>query len=54
MLGSSWVDNNFVLVQENGKAMHPDSLTDYCTKFEKRYNKKIEKENKKKGKNNKI
>ncbi len=34
--------------------MHPDSLTDYCTKFEKRYNKIIKEENKSRGKNDKL
>lgn len=54
MFGSFWVDTNFVFTQENGKAMHPDSLTDYCTKFENRYNKIIKEENKTRGKNDKL
>ena len=29
--------------------MHPDTLTDYCTKFTAKYNKKIEKQNKETG-----
>lgn len=33
--GEKWHNENFVFVQETGKAMHPDSLTDYCVKFRK-------------------
>lgn len=53
-LGSCWHDTNFVFVQENGKPMHPDSLTDYCYKFTKKYNQLIEKENKNKPKSQQI
>lgn len=44
-LGENWHDENFVFVQEDGKPMHPDSLTDYCAKFRKKYNKVIVKKN---------
>ncbi len=53
-LGSCWHDTNFVFVQENGKPMHPDSLTDYCYKFTKKYNQLIETENKNKPKSQQI
>ena len=46
-LGSYWHDTGFVFVQENGKPMHPDTLTDYCNKFTKKYNAIIQKENQK-------
>ncbi|DAA88427.1 TPA: hypothetical protein CPT87_05055 [Candidatus Gastranaerophilales bacterium HUM_5] len=46
LLADKWQNDNFVFVQETGKVMHPDSLTDYCAKFRKKYNKTIEKENK--------
>jgi len=41
-----WHNENFVFVQETGMAMHPDSLTDYCSKFRKKYNKIIAERNK--------
>ena len=47
-LGSYWNDTGFVFVQENGKPMHPDTLTDYCSKFRNKYNAIIEEENSKK------
>ena len=53
-LGSYWHDTNFVFVQENGKPMQPDTLTDYCYKFTKKYNQIIEKENKYKLKSQQI
>ena len=53
-LGSTWYDTNFVFTQENGKPMHPDTLTDYCNKFTKKYNEIIEKDNKNKPKNTQI
>lgn len=43
--GEKWHNENFVFVQETGKAMHPDSLTDYCVKFRKKYNEKIAEKN---------
>lgn len=46
-LGSYWHDTGFVFVQENGKPMHPDTLTDYCSKFTKKYNAIIQEENQK-------
>ncbi len=36
-LGAYYVDNNFVFTQDNGKPMHPDSITDYLNKFSKKY-----------------
>lgn len=48
-MGSAWFDTGFVFTQENGGPMHPDTLTDYCTKFTAKYNKKIEKQNKETG-----
>jgi integrase len=53
-LGSHWHDTDFVFVQEDGKPMHPDSLTDYCVTFRKRYNKIIKKENLELSQNNQI
>lgn len=46
LLGDRWNDENFVFVQENGKIMHPDSLTSYCANFRKKYNEVIKKKNK--------
>lgn len=37
-LGVYYEDNNFVFTQDNGKPMHPDSVTDYLNKFSKKYN----------------
>lgn len=37
-LGAYYEDNNFVFTQDNGKPMHPDSVTDYLNKFSKKYN----------------
>lgn len=34
--GDRWVDSNYLFVQENGSPMHPDSLTDWLSKFSKR------------------
>lgn len=45
LYGEKWHNENFVFVQETGKAMHPDSLTDYCVKFRTKYNKKIAEKN---------
>ncbi len=53
-LGTAWTDTGFILVQENGKPMHPDTLTDYCSSFRKKYNNIIEKENKDRPKTNKL
>ncbi len=44
-MGTAWTQSDFVLTQENGKPMHPDSLTDYCSKFENKYNEIIDKQN---------
>lgn len=46
-LGNKWTDTDYLLTQENGLPIHPDSITDYCTKFEKKYNKLILEQNKK-------
>ncbi len=46
LCGERWNNENFVFVQETGMPMHPDSLTDYCAKFRKKYNKIIEEQNK--------
>jgi len=51
-LGTAWTDTGFILVQENGKPMHPDTLTDYCKSFRVKYNKLIEQENKDRPKTN--
>lgn len=36
-MGDRWTDRNFVFTQENGNPMHPDSVTDWLTKFSKRH-----------------
>ena len=36
-LGSYYQDQGFLFTQENGNPMHPDSVTDYFTKFSKKY-----------------
>lgn len=36
-MGSYWIDRNFIFTQENGEPMHPDSVTDWLTKFSKRH-----------------
>lgn len=48
--GSAWNDNDFLLTQDNGNPIHPDSITDYCEKFRTKYNKIIKENNKKKDK----
>lgn len=45
-LGDKWNYTGFLFTQENGNPMHPDTLTDYCNEFSKKYNKLINKENK--------
>lgn len=35
--GSWWKDTDYLFVQDNGSPMHPDSITDYMTKFSKKY-----------------
>lgn len=37
-LGSHWEDNDLVFVKYNGGPMHPDSITDFLSKFSKRHN----------------
>jgi len=44
--GNKWEDTGYLLTQENGMPIHPDSITTYCTKFRKKYNKLIEEKNK--------
>lgn len=46
ILGNKWEDTGYLLTQENGKPMHPDSITGYCTDFRSKYNKIIDKQNK--------
>jgi site-specific recombinase XerD len=38
MLGSKWQNSNFLFVNEEGGAMHPDSLTGWLDKFAKANN----------------
>lgn len=45
-LGSYWHETGYLLTQENGKPIHPDSLTDYCSRFSEKYNKIITEKNK--------
>ena len=44
-LGTYWNNTGFIFTQENGNPMHPDTLTDYCKKFEDKYNNIIQKYN---------
>lgn len=44
-MGSKWYKTDFIFTQANGKPMHPDTLTDYCKKFAKKYNDIINKDN---------
>lgn len=37
-MGDRWHNRDFVFTQENGEPMHPDSVTDWLTKFSKRHN----------------
>lgn len=53
-LGSKWNSTNFLFTQENGNPMHPDTLTDYCNEFAKKYNKLINKENEGKKESEKL
>lgn len=42
-IGTKWIsEEDFVFTQENGLAMHPDSVTGYCKKLQEKYNKKME------------
>ncbi len=36
-MGDRWHNRDFVFTQENGEPMHPDSVTDWLTKFSKRH-----------------
>ena len=36
-LGTAWIDNNYVFTQWNGKAIHPDTLTTFFSKFAKKH-----------------
>lgn len=53
-MGDKWNNTGFLFTQEDGKPMHPDSLTDYCAKFRQKYNKVIAKENLNRDKNNQL
>src|SRR5574344_727324 len=53
-LGSKWNNTNYLFTQENGNPMHPDTLTDYCNEFSKKYNKKINEENEGKKESEKL
>ncbi len=46
ILGNKWKDTGYLLTQENGEPMHPDSITGYCSDFQDKYNKIIEEKNK--------
>ena len=46
ILGNKWQDTGYLLTQENGQPMHPDSITGYCEDFRNKYNKIITKQNK--------
>ena len=37
-LGEYYQDQGFVFCQDNGNPMHPDSVTNWLTKFSKRHN----------------
>lgn len=45
LYGEKWHDENFMFVQETGMAIHPDSLTSYCSRFRKKYNEIIAEQN---------
>jgi integrase len=53
-LGDKWNNTGFLFTQENGNPMHPDTLTDYCNEFSKKYNKIIDLENKGKKESEKL
>lgn len=36
-MGSRWVGTGYCFTRENGEPMHPDSVTDWLTKFSKKY-----------------
>ena len=46
VLGNKWEDTGYLLTQDNGRPMHPDSITGYCADFQDKYNKIIEEQNK--------
>lgn len=37
-MGAEWVDTGYCFTQANGKAMHPDSITDWLSKFSQKHN----------------
>lgn len=37
-LGAYFIDRDFVFTQDNGEPLHPDSVTNYLTKFSRKYN----------------
>ena len=36
--GDRWIETGYLFTQDNGKAMHPDSLNSYLDRFAKKYN----------------
>ena len=36
-MGEQWVNKDFCFTQDNGNPMHPDSITDFLSKFSKRH-----------------
>ena len=36
--GSNWKETDKLFIQDNGGVMHPDSITDYASKFRKKHN----------------
>lgn len=36
--GDRWINSGYVFIQDDGKPMHPDSLTGWLAKFSKKYN----------------
>ena len=37
-MGDKWTNTGYCFTQDNGKPMHPDSITDYLGNFSKKYN----------------
>ena len=54
ILGNKWTNTGYLLTQENGNPIHPDSITGYCTDFRDKYNKIIEENNKDLPQNEKL
>ena len=53
-LGNKWDYTGYLLTQEDGKPMHPDSITGYCTDFRTKYNNIIQKKNAELNENEKL